>query len=105
LKSSSLLTKKVVPALIVTREGCPWCDRLKQALTEDGLIYEEITKDQAVEKSYWKSEWTTVPQLWLYKQHIGGYNDYVTQRQNPASYASSNEVSEPSYKECTACEA
>jgi ribonucleoside-diphosphate reductase alpha chain len=103
LKSSSLLTKLVVPALIVTREGCPWCDLLKQVLTEDGIVYLEITKEEAIEKGYWKDEWTTVPQLWLYKQHIGGYNDYIAQRQT--ANAPSHETSEKVYSECAACEA
>jgi ribonucleoside-diphosphate reductase alpha chain len=104
LKSSSMLTKKVVPALIVTREECPWCTKLKEALTEDGLVYEEITKDQAVEKGYWKPEWTTVPQLWLYKQHIGGYNDYIAQRQTSDANSPSHEAPEKVYNECAACE-
>jgi ribonucleoside-diphosphate reductase alpha chain len=106
LKSSSLLTnKKVVPALIVTKEGCPWCDKLKVALREDGVPYEEITKTEAEEKGYWKPEWKTVPQLWLYKQHIGGYNDYITHKQTSTSYVSNDEAPEKTYGECAACEA
>jgi glutaredoxin len=110
LKSSSLLTKKVVPALIVTREECPWCDLLKEQLKIDGIVYEEITKDQAIEKGYWNPEWKTVPQLWLYKQHIGGYNDYVTNRESPnppppPTDAPSNQDSEKTYETCAACEA
>lgn len=113
LKSSSLLTnKKVVPALIVTKEGCPWCDKLKVALKEDGIPYEEITKAEAEEKGYWNSEWKTVPQLWLYKKHIGGYNDYVAYRQAApiseqrfAHYAPSNQEPEKNYGECASCEA
>jgi ribonucleoside-diphosphate reductase alpha chain len=103
LKSSSLLTKLVVPALIVTREECPWCTLLKEVLQGDGIVYLEITKEQAIEKGYWKDEWTTVPQLWLYKQHIGGYNDYIAQRQT--ANAPSHETSEKVYGECASCEA
>jgi ribonucleoside-diphosphate reductase alpha chain len=96
LKSSSLLTnKKVVPALIVSKVGCPWCDKLKKALKEDGIYYKEITKDEAVEKGYWNPEWTTVPQVWLYKKHIGGYNDY-TNLKTPTET--------PTYEDCAACE-
>ena len=110
LKSSSLLTKKVVPALIVTREECPWCTLLKETLQTDGIVYEEITKDQAIEKGYWNPEWKTVPQLWLYKQHIGGYNDYVANKQAPNSLplstdAPSNQDQDPEYSGCAACEA
>jgi ribonucleoside-diphosphate reductase alpha chain len=105
LKSSSLLTKKVVPALIVTREECPWCVKLKETLTEDGLVFEEITKDEAIEKGYWNSKWKTVPQLWLYKQHIGGYNDYIAQRQTPNANYPSHDAPEKVYESCVSCEA
>jgi glutaredoxin len=96
LKGKSPLAKKnVVPALVVTKEGCPWCDRLKDELGRDGLEYREITKDEAVEKGYWNPEWTTVPQVWLYKKHIGGYNDY-TNLKTPTET--------PTYEDCAACE-
>ena len=107
LKSSSLLTKKVVPALIVTKEDCPWCTKLKEVLQADGIIYDEITKEVAIEKGYWKEEWKTVPQLWLYKQHIGGYNDYVEYRSkgtNPDALSNENQEPEKIYGECAACE-
>jgi ribonucleoside-diphosphate reductase alpha chain len=98
LKSSSLLTKKkVVPALVVTKKDCPWCDKLKEALRTEGITYEEITKQEAVDKGYWDPKWQTVPQMWLYKKHIGGYTDYVSLREKP--------VGESTYSECAACEA
>lgn len=97
LKSSSLLTnKKVVPALIVTKNDCPWCEKLKSALAADGVRYEEITKGEAEEKGYWKQEWKTLPQVWLYKKHVGGYTDYLQLTAKP------NEVF---YETCEACEA
>ena len=97
LKSSSLLTKKkVVPALVVTREGCPWCDKLKEVLRTEGIMYEEISKQEAVDKGYWDPEWKTVPQMWLYKKHVGGYNDYINFKHQPT---------ENQYVECAACEA
>jgi ribonucleoside-diphosphate reductase alpha chain len=97
LKSSSLLTnKKVVPALIVSKEDCPWCQKLKEALRADGIQYKEISKTEAVEKGYWQPEWKTVPQVWLYKKHIGGYTDYLKLNSQPT---------EPVYADCLACEA
>jgi ribonucleoside-diphosphate reductase alpha chain len=97
LKSSSLLTnKKVVPALLVTKEGCPWCVKLKELLSSEGIRYEEISKAEAEEKGYWNSDWKTVPQMWLYKKHIGGYTDYVQLQINPP---------EATYADCTSCEA
>jgi len=100
LKSSSLLTnKKVVPALIVTKEGCPWCEKLKDLLKSSGVKYEEITKQVAEEKGYWDPTWKTVPQLWLYKQHIGGYTDYVQLK------GSQLQEEDNRYSTCEACEA
>jgi ribonucleotide reductase alpha subunit len=96
LKSSSLLTnKKVVPALIVTKDECPWCAKLKELLSSEGIRYEEITKNEAIEKGYWDSNWKTVPQMWLYKKHVGGYTDYVQLK---------SQTTEPAYAECQACE-
>jgi ribonucleoside-diphosphate reductase alpha chain len=105
LKSSSLLTKKkVVPALVVTKEGCPWCDKLKEALSENEIVYQEISKEEAQEKGYWNSEWKTVPQLWLYKKHIGGYTDFVQYAQT-SQIPQQTDTETKNYAECTACEA
>jgi ribonucleoside-diphosphate reductase alpha chain len=98
LKSSSLLTKKkVVPALVVTKKDCPWCEKLKSALRSEGITYEEITKTEAIEKGYWNPEWKTVPQMWMYKKYVGGYTDYMAMKEKQAE--------EPKYSECAACEA
>lgn len=106
LKSSSLLTKKkVIPALIVTKEDCPWCDKLKAELSVDGIQYEEITKDTAIEKGYWNPEWETVPQVWLYKKHIGGYDGYLRSKQTKESSLTNNSQPEPTYADCSSCEA
>jgi len=97
LKSSSLLTnKKVVPALIVSKEDCPWCQKLKEALSADGIQYKEISKSEAVDKGYWDPNWKTVPQVWLYKKHIGGYTDYINLKSQPT---------EQEYVGCLSCEA
>ena len=95
LKSSSLLTKRISDAMIVTREGCPWCDRLKDRLKEDGISYKEITKEDALSLGIWKSDFQTVPQLWLKGEHVGGYTDYV----NRNTYAPAQS------QECEACHA
>jgi ribonucleoside-diphosphate reductase alpha chain len=107
LKSSSLLTnKEVVPALIVTREGCPWCVKLKNELSMEGVRYEEITKAEAEEKGFWNPEWTTVPQLWLFKKHIGGFTDYIAYKQsNNTETVSAHDDSDGVYNECKSCEA
>ena len=97
LKSSSLLTnKKVVPALIVTKDDCPWCLKLKELLSSEGIRYEEISKTEAEKKGYWNSDWKTVPQMWLYKKHVGGYTDYIQLK---------TQTTEPAYADCLSCEA
>ena len=103
LKSSSLLTKKkVVPALMVTKEGCPWCVKLKEELQNREIVFEEISKQEAQDKGYWDPDWRTVPQLWLYKKHVGGYTDfmaYVEKAELPQETETTN------YADCTSCEA
>jgi glutaredoxin len=107
LKSSSLLTnRRIIPALVVTKDDCPWCVKLKEELAADGIRYEEITKAEAEEKGFWNTDWTTVPQLWLYKKHIGGYTDYVDYKQlNTNATANAYESSSNPYNECQSCEA
>ena len=85
-----------LPIFIVSREDCPWCTKLKEALAADGIQYKEISKAEAEEKGYWNPEWKTVPQVWLYKQHIGGYTDYVKLNSKPT---------EQTYADCISCEA
>jgi ribonucleoside-diphosphate reductase alpha chain len=95
LKSSSLLTKRISDAMVVTREGCPWCDRLKDKLKEDGISYKEITKEDALSIGIWKADFQTVPQLWLRGEHVGGYTDYVNR----------NTYAQAPIQECEACHA
>lgn len=76
LKSSSLQVKKTKPpeqsvALVVTKEGCPWCDKAKSLLAERGYVVQEMDRSDIPD-----SEWpyTTVPQVWINGSHIeGGY--------------------------------
>ena len=98
LKSSSLLTKRnSLEAVIVTRDDCPWCDRLKAELIQDDVKYKEITKTQAMSLGIWDSNFQTVPQLWMNSKHIGGYTDYVNSK---SLYAKPSEN-----QECEACHA
>jgi ribonucleoside-diphosphate reductase alpha chain len=98
LKSSSLLTKRnSLEAIVVTREDCPWCERLKTELAQDDIKYSELTKAQAVAQGIWNSDFQTVPQLWMNGKHIGGYTDYV----NSKSLHVENTVQ----AECEACHA
>jgi glutaredoxin len=106
LKSSSLLTnKEVVPALIVTREDCPWCLKLKEELAVDGIRFQEITKSEAEERGFWNPDWKTVPQMWLYKKHIGGYTDYIQFKEMSPPDPQTTDEESKQYAECSSCEA
>jgi glutaredoxin len=80
--------------------------KLKNELSMEGVRYEEITKTEAEEKGFWNPVWTTVPQLWLYKKHIGGYTDYIAYKQSDnTETVSSYDDSDGTYNECKSCEA
>lgn len=104
LKSSSLLTKKSAPAategslenLMITKDGCPWCVKLKDELKKDGVSFKEVAIEDAKNSGLWKSDWRTVPQLRLKGAWVGGYTDYI-------DFKSPEE--EVQYGECLACEA
>jgi len=65
--------------LIYTKETCPYCAKAKALLDRQGLSYEEIRIDlhpQKREEMIQKSNGrTTVPQVFLHGQHIGGCDD------------------------------
>jgi len=65
--------------LIYTKETCPYCLKAKALLDRQGLTYQEIRvdlhpekRDEMIEKSGGR---TTVPQVFLHGQHIGGCDD------------------------------
>lgn len=76
LKSQSLTlgVNKKGTAFIITQPGCPYCQKLKEALSEKGIFYTEVDKSEA---KVFKEEWNTVPQLWIDGEYIGGYTDFV----------------------------
>ena len=92
LRTTSLVAqRKVKPeARIITKDGCPFCVKLKDQLKVDGIAYEEV--DRASVKDF---PYKTVPQLWLSGEHIGGYTEYMSlKHQN---------TNDDKYEECEAC--
>ena len=92
LRTTSLVAqRKVQPeAKVITKDGCPYCVKLKDQLKVDGIAYEEVDRASVEDFPY-----KTVPQLWLGGEHIGGYAEYMTlkhQNQN-----------DDKYEECEAC--
>ena len=94
LRSTSLVAKKDLSsprAKIISKQACPSCAKLKAQLRADGITFHEIDRSIVEEFPY-----TTVPQLWIDGEHIGGYEDYMTKYH---AATQSNSVSE-----CAACE-
>jgi len=90
------------PAIIITKEGCPYCSMLKDKLTEDGIDFIEVNKDSAVKEGMWVDGWKTVPQLYLDNRWVGGYTDYIALGKK-TTYQN-NEI-DNSNSDCAACEA
>lgn len=92
LRSTSLVAKKssqVTRARIITKDGCPYCSKLKAQLKVDGLPFKEEDR-----KSVMDFPFETVPQLWIDGEHVGGYTEYMTRFHGESS---------DKYEECEAC--
>jgi len=66
---------------IYTKAYCPYCVRAKSVLDNKGVIYTEIRIDdqpelrpQMIERAGGR---TTVPQIFIGEQHIGGCDDML----------------------------
>lgn len=64
---------------IYTKFGCPYCTRAKRLLSEKGAAFEEyditLGGPQRTEMIERASGRTTVPQIFIDGQHIGGSDD------------------------------
>jgi len=91
LRSTSLVAKKAKKpaAKVITKDDCPYCVKLKDQLKIDGIAYEEIDRKMVEEFPY-----STVPQLWINGEHIGGYSEYMEKTHNQTN---------DKYAECEAC--
>jgi glutaredoxin 3 len=65
--------------LIYSKDYCPYCVAAKNLLTQKGVGYEEIDltqnpelRDEMIKKAGGR---TTVPQIFIGSQHIGGFDD------------------------------
>ena len=64
--------------IIYCRTWSPYCTRVKQLLDSKGVEYEEISVDgqPAVRAAMaQKAGRTSVPQIWIGEQHVGGCDD------------------------------
>ncbi|QKJ89041.1 Glutaredoxin [Paramixta manurensis] len=63
---------------IYTKATCPFCHRAKALLSQKGVAYQEIPIDGDADKReemIKRSGRTTVPQIFIDAQHIGGCDD------------------------------
>lgn len=63
---------------IYTKATCPFCHRAKALLESKGAAFEELPIDGDMakrEEMIERSGRTTVPQIFIDKQHIGGCDD------------------------------
>ncbi|WP_421507800.1 glutaredoxin 3 [Erwinia rhapontici] len=63
---------------IYTKATCPFCHRAKALLSQKGVTFKEIPIDGDVslrEEMIKRSGRTTVPQIFIGAQHIGGCDD------------------------------
>ncbi|MDE8601700.1 glutaredoxin 3 [Marinomonas sp. RSW2] len=70
---------------IYSSNYCPFCTRAKQLLSSKNIAYNEICVDgnnKLRQEMTQKSGRTSVPQIWIGEQHIGGCDDlYDLERQ------------------------
>ena len=86
-----MLSGKYKPeAKVITKDGCPFCVKLKDQLKVDGIAYEEVDRASVEDFPY-----KTVPQLWLGGEHVGGYTDYMSLKHQ--------DKNDDKYEECEAC--
>jgi GrxC family glutaredoxin len=70
---------------IYSTQYCPWCQRAKALLKQQGIGYTEIdvTEDAALQQEMVQlTGRKTVPQIFFGADHIGGYDDLVSHLQN-----------------------
>ncbi len=65
---------------LYTTRFCPYCIRARDLLDDKGVVYNDIAVDndpQLRGEMMARSGRTTVPQIWVGEQHIGGCDDLL----------------------------
>ncbi|MFV0477804.1 MAG: glutaredoxin 3 [Parahaliea sp.] len=63
---------------LYTSSHCPYCIRAKQLLERKQVVYQETgidNKPAIRQEMIERSGRRTVPQIWIGKTHVGGYDD------------------------------
>ena len=72
-------------AVIYSKDNCPFCEKAKHLLTSHGIEYAEnkvgvdVTREELLELL---PNARTVPQIYLYGNYIGTYDDLVEYFEN-----------------------
>jgi glutaredoxin 3 len=67
--------------VIYTTRFCPYCIRAKQLLDDKNVSYQDIAVDGNTKlrnEMTQKSGRTSVPQIWIKQQHIGGCDELMS---------------------------
>jgi glutaredoxin 3 len=65
---------------LYTTRFCPYCIRARDLLDDKGVVYKDIAVDNDPRlrgEMTARSGRTTVPQIWVGEQHIGGCDDLL----------------------------
>ncbi len=66
---------------VVSKNGCPYCEKAKQFFKEHNITYTEDIKDDYTERQNFYKEHNiengTVPQIFVDNVRIGGYTDLI----------------------------
>ena len=64
------------------KSGCGYCDMTKSWLNDNHVSYEYVNldDDNLRQLFYQEHAMTTVPQIFIDKKHIGGYNQMMSMR-------------------------
>lgn len=64
----------MISVRIITQPACPFCELAIDLLTKLGVEVDKIVLKTEAEKASFKQFHETVPQIWVGKTHIGGYD-------------------------------
>lgn len=71
--------------IIYTWTVCPYCVRAKNLFKQKGIEFQEINldgKDDELHQLRQKTQWKTVPQIFINGEFIGGYTDLAALNQS-----------------------
>jgi len=71
--------------LIYTANFCPYCTMAKRLLDKKGAVYTELNVDSKPglrEEMMHKTKRRTVPQIYIGKTHVGGFDDLYSLEQH-----------------------